>query len=46
MQHDIVEHFEIMVEAEDIVEIEASDLDLREDMTFCNFGPINTSPSW
>ena len=36
------EQFEIAIEAETIVEIEAAELDVREDMTFCNFSPIMT----
>ena len=43
MQQETIEQFEITVEAEEIVEVEASELDLREDMTFCNFGPIRTN---
>ena len=44
MQHETVEQLEIVIEAEQIVEIEASELDLREDMSFCNLGPIRTVP--
>ena len=40
MQHETVEQLEIVIEAEQIVEIDASELDLREDMSFFNLGPI------
>ena len=42
MTHVSTEQFEMSVEAEEVVEIETTELDLREDMTFCNFGPIMT----
>ena len=37
MTNEITENLEIAVDAEAIVEIEAAELDLREDMSFCSF---------
>ena len=37
MTNETIDQFEIAVEAEAIVEIEAAELDLREDMSFCSF---------